>query len=350
MPFQIIQGDITKLKVDAIVNAASPSLLGGGGVDGAIHAAAGEELLRECRSLGGCRPGEAKMTGGYRLPCRYVIHTVGPVYSGGNAGEEKILRSCYAASLALASGSGCGSVAFPLISSGAYGYPPADALRVATEEISSFLAGSDMLVYLVIYDKKKFVLSGGSFDSILPLLEKGPPLEDLRFSGAPSPCGAPVSPRKRVSRKTALAGSLDALSAFSLSNGTEDRLEAACPVSDLGPFVLDESFSEMLLRKIDEEGLTDAQCYRRANVDRKLFSKIRSDKHYRPSKITAVSFAIALKLPPEEADEMLRKAGFALSQSNYFDLIVRACIERGEYDVCRINELLFRYDMPLLGC
>lgn len=154
MSFSIIHGDITKVAVDAIVNAANNSLLGGGGVDGAIHRAAGPELLKECIGLDGCETGKAKITGAYNLSAKYVIHTVGPIYIDGNHGEAELLASCYRESLSLAAQNGCKSVAFPLISAGVYGYPREEAINVAKKEIEAFLEKnkSDMQVFLVLYN------------------------------------------------------------------------------------------------------------------------------------------------------------------------------------------------------
>ena len=337
MPLQMIRNDITKMSVDAIVNAANTSLLGGGGVDGCIHRAAGPELLAECSTLHGCETGSAKITKGYRLPCKYVIHAVGPRWRDGKHQEQQLLESCYRTSLNLAKENGCQSVAFPLISSGIYGYPKDQALKVAVDTISTFLLENEMMVYIVIFDKKAYQISGKLFADIEAYIDDRY-VEEHTDSRAEQ--------RRR----------LEALSEESCFEAAPVPLppEAICKSCSsqsleeaLGQ--IDESFSEMLLRKIDESGMTDAQCYKKANIDRKLFSKIRSDKFYKPSKPTVLAFALALELPLVQMQEMLGKAGFTLSHSSKFDIIVEYFVERGNYNVYEINEALFAFDQSLIG-
>lgn len=339
MPLEIVRNDITKMQVDAIVNAANESLLGGGGVDGAIHRAAGPALLAECRTLGGCKTGKAKITGGYNLPAKYVIHTVGPVYRDGAHGERALLASCYRESLALAKAKGCESVAFPLISSGIYGYPKDKALKVAIDEIGEFLLENDMLVYVVVFDKASFQIGEKLFASIAAYID------DCYVDEHMDRRRERERERRRAERSAAFSvcnaeesdSFFGSLSAFD-GDDLDTRLKE-----------IDESFSQMLLRKIDEKGLSDAECYKRANVDRKHFSKIRSNPAYRPSKPTALAFAVALELSLAETEELLRKAGYALSHSNKFDIIIEYFISRGSYNIFEINEALFAFDQSLLG-
>ena len=330
MPLQIVRNDITKMKVDAIVNAANNSLLGGGGVDGCIHRAAGPELLEECKLLNGCETGAAKITKGYQLPCTYVIHAVGPRWIDGSHNEKELLKSCYIASLNLAKEYNCKSIAFPLISSGIYGYPKAQALRVAVEQIGKFLLDNEMMVYLVIFDRKTYEIGDKLYSDIKSYI-------DDQYVDEHS-------------------------DSLSLQRARFVEFEHACLKEESVPLSsaeqksitewlnnIDESFSEMLLRKIDESGMSDAECYKKANIDRKLFSKIRSDKLYKPSKPTVIAFALALELSLEEMQDMLAKAGFALSHSSKFDLIIEYFVKLGNYNVYEINEALFAFDQSLIG-
>ena len=340
MPLEIVRNDITKMKVDAIVNAANESLLGGGGVDSAIHRAAGAGLLAECRTLGGCKTGKAKITGGYNLPAKYVIHTVGPIYKDGKHGEKALLESCYRESLTLAKERECETVAFPLISSGVYGYPKDQALKVAIDVISDFLLENEMTVYIVIFDKAAYKISEKLFSDIAEYIDDNYVDEHTDYSRERVRMNAlpPMAPRKR--RKKSEEDFLEMCDCKAML--AEDDLDAKLKQ-------IDESFSQMLLRKIDEKGMTDAECYKKANIDRKLFSKIRSDVNYKPSKPTALAFAISLELSLAETEDMLRKAGFALSHSNKFDIIIEYFISKGNYNIFEINEALFAFDQSLLG-
>ena len=337
MPLEIIRNDITKMSVDAIVNAANTSLLGGGGVDGCIHRAAGPELLAECSTLHSCETGGAKITKGYRLPCKYVIHAVGPRWRDGKHREQELLESCYRTSLNLAKENGCQSVAFPLISSGIYGYPKDQALRVAVDTISMFLMENEMMVYIVIFDKKAYQISGKLFADIEAYI-------DDRYVEEHTDSRAEQRLRlDALSEKSCFEAALAPMPPETICESYSGQsLEEA-----LGQ--MDESFSEMLLRKIDESGMTDAQCYKKANINRKLFSKIRSDKFYKPSKPTVMAFALALELPLAQMQEMIGKTGFTLSHSSKFDIIVEYFVERGNYNVYEINEALFAFDQSLIG-
>lgn len=353
MPLLIVRNDITKMKVDAIVNAANNSLLGGGGVDGAIHRAAGPELLAECRLLDGCKTGQAKITGGYNLPAKYVIHTVGPVWNGGNSKEAELLADCYENSLRLAVVNGCETVAFPLISSGIYGYPKVEALEIAVNTIREFLLFGDdeLTVYLVLLHRADFLLESERFANIRRYVD------NLDFMANASTADLMSEATREVQRLEPKRSLLQSITGKMLHRKSAEALpeslceETAAPASSLESALsmLDESFTEMLLRMIDERGMTDVQCYKKANIDRKLFSKIRSDVHYHPKKQTVIAFALSLELSLSETRELLMKAGYALSRSSKFDIIVEYCIDHGKYNVFEINELLYAYDQLLIG-
>lgn len=345
MPLQIIRNDITKVRCDSIVNAANSTLLGGGGVDGAIHKAAGRGLLLECMRLGGCKVGQAKITKGYNLPCKYVIHTVGPKWKGGSSNERELLESCYKNSLELAKENHCESVAFPLISSGVYGYPVSDAFKAAVDTVAEFLMHNDMLVYIVVYNKKALDVSSKLFTDIAQYIDDNyvaehSPYDSRRINNA---CESMPLPQTRF-----FPNDEECYACAEAPTMSKPLFEDTADLSDI-VITLDESFSQMLLRKIDEKGMTDSECYKKANIDRKLFSKIRSNPDYKPSKPTVIAFCIALELSLAEANEMLMKAGFALSHSNKFDVIIECFIKKGNYNIFEINEALFAFDQSLLG-
>lgn len=330
MPLMFVRNDITKMKVDAIVNAANTKLQMGGGVCGAIFEAAGARVLQvECNQIGSCEVGDAVITKGYSLPAKHVIHAVGPNWQGGGNNEEALLKSCYIRAMTLAVDHGLSSIAFPLISSGIYGYPKDEALRVAVTAISEFLMKHELEVYLVMFDKKAFVLSQKLVASIDQYIDDHYVSERM------------VSERRR------------GIQSYEVQNLEMENLPSAV-IKRTGSLEeqlnrLDEGFSEMLLRLIDEKGMTDVETYKRANIDRRLFSKIRSNPDYSPSKATAIAFAIALGLDLNETRELLGRAGYVLSRSSRFDLIVAYFIELGVYDIFKINEVLFAYDQSLLG-
>lgn len=339
MPFEIVRNDITKMNVDAIVNAANPALKMGGGVCGAIfHAAGAKELQVACDKIGSCAIGQAVITEGFKLPAKYIIHTPGPIWDGGSKGEANLLKASYENALNLAKQHQCASIAFPLISAGVYGYPKEEALQIAVNTISSFLLTNDMLVYLVVFDKKAFGLSKKLFSTIHQYIdehyvEKAETFSVHRNRIEEHYLAEPVCNDEFIV--------LDVL----------EQTEHAPKKRNLTDLVnqLDETFSELLLRLIDEKGMTDAETYHRANIDRRLFSKIRNDVNYSPKKKTAIAFAIALQLNLVETIDLLGTAGYTLSHSSKFDVIIKYFIQEANYNIYEINEALFAFDQILLG-
>jgi len=335
MPFNIVRQDITKMKVDAIVNAANTELQMGGGVCGAIFKAAGASHLQTaCDKLAPIQTGDAIITPGFRLSAKFVVHTAGPVYRGGKSGEEEQLRSCYLNSLKRAVENKCKSIAFPLISSGIYGYPKDEALRVATAAIQDFLGDHDLEVYLAVFDKAALAVSEKLLGEVESYIDEHYVAEH------------------KFSRRELLDVELEALEEADLiSYNAPAPMQAPAAGAGIDDLIgnLDEPFSATLLRLIDAKGRTDVEVYKRANLDRKLFSKIRTGKGYMPSKRTAVALAVALELSLDETDDLLERAGYALSHSQKFDVIVEYFIVSGRYDIFEINEVLFKYDQPLLG-
>jgi O-acetyl-ADP-ribose deacetylase (regulator of RNase III)/transcriptional regulator with XRE-family HTH domain len=332
MPLEIVRHDITKMKVDAIVNAANTSLKMGGGVCGAIFRAAGASALQEaCDQIGECKVGEAVITDGFQLDARFIIHTPGPIWQDGGNQEEALLKASYLNSLELAKKHQCESIAFPLISTGIYGYPKEEALQTAVSAISSFLLHHDMLVYLVVFDKNSFGISKKLFTSIHQYIDEHYVEEaEITFS--------------RNNEERYLLEKRQEAEIFQ----RDCYQEAEYSLVDLLE-QLDESFSERLLRLIDEKGMTDVETYKRANIDRRLFSKIRNGVDYTPTKKTAIAFAIALKLTLEDTIDLLTTAGYTLSRSSKLDVIVEFFIQQSNYDINEINQVLFTFDQPLLG-
>lgn len=360
MPFLIVRDDIARVSADAIVNAANTRLQAGGGVCGALFAAAGAaDMQAACDAIGGCPTGSAVSTPAFALDATWVIHAVGPIWRGGLSGEREALRSCYRSVFAEAERLGVRSVAYPLVSAGIYGFPVDEALAIAREETEAFLRVHEgVSVTLVMFDRATVRAGGELFDEIDEYIddeyvEASPHMrrraerlavevwdaaapDGLADAGAPSGLADSAAPE-----------------AFAAAFGGEAvcaALSAAAP-RELDDLLsnLDASFSETLLTLIDERGMTDAEVYHRANLSRQLFSKIRSNRAYRPTKPTAVALAVALELDPRQTQDLLSRAGLALSRSSKFDVIVRFFLERGVHDVFRINEALFAYDQPLLG-
>ncbi len=338
MPIFFVRNDITKMEVDAIVNPTDRALSGSGGVDLSVHKAAGAAFSAECKTLGGCEVGEAKITKAYALPAKYVIHTVGPKYFGGIFKEKEKLVSCYKNSLELAKSAGCETLAVPIISAGTFGYPKDKALKIAVDTVGDFLMENEMTVYIVVFDKEMHKISTKLFADIKEYIDDNYVEEQHIFNA----CNQPILREREREYSVRLDESEAPCCKAHFAEKREIPLEKLVEE-------IDESFSEMLLRKIDEAKMTDAECYKKAYIDRKLFSKIRGDKHYKPKKTTALAFAIALELSLDETRELLMKAGFALSHSNKFDIIVEYFIKQGNYNILEINEALFEFDQVLIG-
>ena len=338
MPFQIIRNDITKVKADAIVNTANPHPRIGGGTDSAVYKAAGaEQMLAERRKIGDIRPGDAAVTPAFALPAKYVIHTVGPAWDGGDHGERDILQACYRNSLLKAAELSCESIAFPLIATGVYGFPKDEALQIALAEINRFLLQHDMLVILVVFDQKSFVLSEKLLSGIDAFLEEHEvnTLADEEYGKAyAEELRRENAWRRRRQREQAPVLMSQALPAGKTLEEFMDREE--------------ESFRDMLFRLIDERGLSDPEVYTRANLTRQVFSKIRKNPDYHPKKVTAFALSIALELDMQTMLDLLSRAGLTFSPGSRTDLIIEYFVTNGNYDTGQIDAALFHYGQPTL--
>lgn len=319
------------MAVDAVVNPSNENLWPGGGVDDAIHNAAGPGLLVKCQTPGGCPVGEARITDAFGLPSRYIIHTAGPRWRGGTENEEQLLISCYRNCLRLAKENNCETVAFPLISSGTYGYPKDRVLKVAISTISDFLFENEMLVYIAVFDKESYEFSEKLFADVTEYVDDNYVFAHMDIARSN------MYFRYSLSAKSSTVPEEDKVW-FCASTRLDDMINN-----------LDEPFSVMLLKLIDKKGMTDVECYKKSNVSKKTFWKIVNQKDYRPGKNTVLCFAVGLGLTLEETQSLLKTVGFTLSHSSKFDVVVEYFISNGIYDIFEINEALFKFDLPCLG-
>lgn len=396
MPFQIIRHDITKVTADGIVNSANPRPIYASGTDSAIYKAAGaEQLLAERKKIGDIAVGDVAVTPAFNLKAKYIFHTVGPVWYGGGNGELDALASCYRKTLNKAAELGCESIAFPLISTGVYGFPKDKALDIALREISSFLEDHEMEVTLVVLDRSSFELSKELVDDVKQyitehyvaeqtqeeyghignsekkgehlqafkrwrerrrradeVLESLPKAKSGYHEDVESQTGQPSRQDSRLLYSRAGTGLHDQHPATSSKEKKPVAIQGSIsPKQSLEELMRnrEDGFQPTLFRLIDKSGLTDPQVYHRANLDRKLFSKIRNDKNYNPKKSTVLALAFALRLNIDETTDLLRRAGYALSPGNLSDIIVEYFIRSGEYDLFKVNAYLFDQDLPAIG-
>lgn len=356
MPFEIVRNDIVNMQVDAIVNTANPNPIVGYGVDAGVHKKAGPKLLEARKKIGRISVGEVAITPGFNLDARYVIHAVGPIWQDGTHNEEKYLRQCYDRALHLARENGCESIAFPLLSAGNHGFPKPLALQTAINSFSSFLMEHEMQIYLVVFGLNAFELSSKLFHSVESYIDENyildKTLDEYGIENKRNIREAQLEQIQRelnLQRRLRMKAEMDDLKICS-SVAMGISAPSAAPID--WDELLDETdagFSETLLKLIDKAGKKDSDIYKKANVDRKLFSKIRNNPAYKPSKITAVAFALALELNLEETQNFIGRAGYTLSHSSKFDIIIEYFIVNKNYNVFEIDAVLFRYDQPLIG-
>lgn len=340
MPFAIVRNDITNMAVDAIVNTANPQPLIGLGVDSAIHEKAGPRLLKARQKIGNIRMGCAAITPAYDLTAKYVIHTVGPVWDGGSYGEEALLRNCYDNSLKLALAHGCQSIAFPLISTGNYGFPKDKALQIAIAAFSEFLMEQEMQIYLVVFDRKAFQLSEQLFQGVASYIDQHyvDKLERTLFPARPERI-----PRRRRD--------MDINEVRELRPCAPSVCKEVAAEGDLQAFLKqkDAGFVETLLELIQKSGQKNSAIYKKANISKQHFSKLVNHPHASVTKPTALSFALALELDLAQTRDLIGRAGYTLTNSSIFDLIIQYHIENKQYNVVQINIVLYEFDQPLLG-
>ena len=357
MPFKIVRNDITNMQVDAIVNTANPKVTIGYGVDAEIHKKAGPKLLEARKKIGSIGMGQTVITPAFDLDAKYVIHAVGPIWQGGSHNEKELLRQCYRGALTLAKEYSCDSIAFPLLSAENYGFPKPLALQIAIREFGSFLMENDMQIYLVVFSRDAFALSEKLFCSIASYIDetyiRDKTLDEYGITNKQNvreaelmQIGRALEHQEHIREEIEF---LETKTTYCDSVETDSVLPSAAQDWESVLEDIDAGFSETLLRLIDRAGKKDSDIYKKANIDRKLFSKIRNNMDYKPSKTTALAFAIALELDLDETRDFIARAGFALSHSSKLDIIVEYFILHKNYDVFELNEVLFAFDQPLIG-
>lgn len=344
MPFEIVRNDITNMKVDAVVNSANPRPIIGLGTDSRIHEKAGPRLLVARQKIGNIAMGQAAITPAFDLQAKYVIHTVGPVWDGGSCGEETFLRNCYDNALKLALKYGCRSIAFPLIATNNYGFPRDKALQIAISAFSAFLMEQEMTIYLVVFDRTSFKLSEKLFQSVASYIDENY-VEDCENAVYGTTAGNHRRIRRRDRQLEERMVMEECAPCYSMPMALPSK---ALPLEDMLKQT-DAGFSETLLKLIDNSGKKDSEIYKKALLSKQHFSKIRNNPNYKPTKQTAIALAVALELDLEATKDLISRAGYALTNSSKFDLIIRYFIEQGKYNVVEINCVLFDHDQSLLG-
>lgn len=352
MSFKIVRNDITHVKADVIVNTANPKPIYASGTDLAVYQAAGaDELLAERKKVGCIERGDIAVTGAYALNAKYIIHTVGPVWVDGMHKEFETLERCYAKSLQKALELGCNSIAFPLISTGVYGFPKDKALQIAVSVFSRFLLENEMQIILVVFDKKSFQLSGqlvGEIDSFIDA-------NYIRQKRITEYSRRPFRHSRIESNITYDSEVYEECSRYTEAEESETELLMSVPMPQKAMSLEEElenvgmSFHDKLFELIGESGMDNKDVWKRANLDRKHFSKIQCDEKYHPKKKTVMALCIALELDLEQAKDLLARADWAFSPSSKVDLIVQKAIIDKQYDIYQLNLVLFQYTNEILG-
>ena len=340
MPFLMIRNDITQVAADAIVNPANRNHLQGSGTSRAIYQAAGEqELTAACEAIGYCDLGKAVCTPAFRLPAKYIFHAVCPAWQGGLFGEAEQLAGAYHSALELAAEYQCESVAFPLLSSGNYGYPKEQAFRIAVDTITQYVMDHDLTVYLVLYDRHSLAVSRKLFTSVEEYIDDHYVAQNDESYEFDRWRRESAERRRRLEEEAAPMLEAAAPPAAPMAARSLEHL-----MDNLG-----ESFTTRLLRLIDERGLKDSTVYKQSNISRQHFSKIQCNRDYNPKKKTVLAFAVGLHLSEDETIDLLQSAGYAFSDGSKRDWIVRYCLEHKIYNINQVNTLLFEYDQEQLG-